>query len=169
MKTLLLVAAGLIGLVLLVIVICVLIGYRLPVTHVATRSIHVPQRADSVYALIRDFESYPAWRSGVTNVEILGDADGHLQYREKSKQGTITYDLIEDAPPQRMVSRIADRNLGYGGSWTYTLAETADGTTLTITENGEVTNPFFRFMSRYVFGHTATIERYLADVVAHMK
>ena len=39
-----------------------------------------------------------------------------------------------------------------------------DSTTLRITENGEVYNPVFRFVSRFVFGHSATIEKYLADV-----
>ena len=33
-----------------------------------------------------------------------------------------------------------------------------------ITENGEVYNPLFRFMSRFVFGHTATIDKYLEDL-----
>ena len=31
----------------------------------------------------------------------------------------------------------------------------------TITENGEIYNPFFRFMARFVFGYTATMETYL--------
>jgi hypothetical protein len=30
-----------------------------------------------------------------------------------------------------------------------------------ITEKGEVSNVLFRFMSRYVFGHTSTIDSYL--------
>ncbi len=38
------------------------------------------------------------------------------------------------------------------------------GTRLTITENGEVYNPIFRFMSRFVFGHTATMDQFLSDL-----
>jgi hypothetical protein len=34
-------------------------------------------------------------------------------------------------------------------------------TQITITERGEVYNPIFRFMSRYVFSHHATIDAYL--------
>jgi hypothetical protein len=30
-----------------------------------------------------------------------------------------------------------------------------------ITENGEVYNPLFRFVSRYVIGHNRTIDAYL--------
>ncbi len=32
---------------------------------------------------------------------------------------------------------------------------------VTITENGEIYNPFFRFMARFVFGYTVTMETYL--------
>ena len=35
---------------------------------------------------------------------------------------------------------------------------------VTITEHGQVFNPVFRVMSRFVFGHTATIEAYLTNL-----
>ena len=35
------------------------------------------------------------------------------------------------------------------------------GSDLTITEDGEVHNVIFRFMSRFVFGHTATMDTFL--------
>ena len=38
------------------------------------------------------------------------------------------------------------------------------GTVVTITENGEVYNPLFRFMAHYVFGHEGTIETYLRQL-----
>jgi hypothetical protein len=41
---------------------------------------------------------------------------------------------------------------------------TADGATLRITENGYVTNPLFRFMSRFVLGYTGEIEKYLRSL-----
>jgi hypothetical protein len=74
--------------------------------------------------------------------------------------------MVEQAVPDRLlVGRIADANLPFGGSWTYELAPDAGGrTTLTITEDGEVYNPIFRFMSRFVMGHDATIKQYLSDV-----
>ena len=65
-----------------------------------------------------------------------------------------------------MTSRIADAKLPFGGSWTYEIAPgvTRDLTTLRITENGEVYNPVFRFVSKFVMGHSATIDKYLAAV-----
>ena len=38
------------------------------------------------------------------------------------------------------------------------------GARVTITEDGEVSNAIFRFMSRYVFGHTATLDAYLISL-----
>jgi hypothetical protein len=59
------------------------------------------------------------------------------------------------------VSRIADKKLPFGGTWTYELKAADRGTALTIREDGEVYNPVFRFVSRYVFGHYATLDGYL--------
>jgi hypothetical protein len=72
--------------------------------------------------------------------------------------------VTELQPPQRMVTQIADKNLPFGGSWTYLLTSTADGCKLTITEHGEVYNPVFRVVSRFVIGQTRTIDSYLKNV-----
>jgi hypothetical protein len=70
----------------------------------------------------------------------------------------------QSVPNQRLVTRIADKALPFGGSWTYELTPTQTGTSLRVTENGEVYNPVFRFMSRFVFGHQRTMDGYLADL-----
>jgi hypothetical protein len=44
------------------------------------------------------------------------------------------------------------------------VASEGDGAALRVTEDGEVYNVIFRFMSRFVFGQTGTIERYLKDL-----
>jgi len=38
---------------------------------------------------------------------------------------------------------------------------------VTVTENGEITSPFFRFMARFVFGYAGTIESYLRGLAEH--
>jgi len=62
--------------------------------------------------------------------------------------------------PSRVV-RITDESLPFGGSWPYELEPGAAGTRLAIREEGEVYNPVFRFMSRFVMGHHSTIDQYL--------
>ncbi len=46
------------------------------------------------------------------------------------------------------------------------LAAAAGGTRVRVTEDGEVYNPLFRFVSRFIMGHTATMDRYLDDLAA---
>jgi len=77
---------------------------------------------------------------------------------------TITYEALESSPPRKLVVHIADPNLPFGGSWTYEITPAVSGCSLTITEDGEVYNPLFRFVSRFIIGHTATIDAYLKAV-----
>ena len=149
---------------LVVVGVIALIGAGLPKAHVATRSVRIGRPRQEVYAVVRDFASAPSWRSDVQRVEMLTLAGGKGGFREHGKHGSVTYELSEDVPNERMVTRIMDTNLGYSGNWTYTFADEAGGTRVTITENGEVSNVIFRFMSRYMFGHTATIDLYLTSL-----
>ena len=74
----------------------------------------------------------------------------------------MTYEITEMQPPHKLVSKIADDDLPFGGRWTYELRESeGGGTRITITENGKIYNPIYRFMARYLFGYHATLENYL--------
>ena len=74
----------------------------------------------------------------------------------------ITYEVVESVAPSRWTTRIADPDLPFGGTWTYVITPLPDGgSTLTITEHGDVSNPIYRFVSRFVIGHTATLDKYL--------
>ena len=122
------VLAGLIALV-------ALIGAMLPVAHVATRRVRFRQSPESVW-------------------NVLSPGISQRRFR----QDDVNYEVTESIPNRRLVTRIADKNLPYGGSWTYEIQPESDGSSLRITENGEVYNPVFRFVSRFIMGHTATID-----------
>ena len=151
------------GLIVLVLVI-VVIGYSLPQSHTATREVTLPASPDTVFALIATPADYPRWRSGVDSVEILPAEGGKERFRELGKDGPLLMRVEERMAPSRLVTVIADSTLPFGGKWTYELTPSGGGTTLRITEDGEVYNPIFRFVSRFIMGHTATLDRYLADV-----
>jgi uncharacterized protein YndB with AHSA1/START domain len=151
-----------VGLLVAAVVAVVVIGALLPKGHTATRSARFNQPPEAVWAAITDIDGFPGWRPGVTRVEHLAGGDGRQRWREHDRQGKITFEVVEAAPPARLVVRIADAGLPYGGSWTYVVAPAGDGaSTLTVTEDGEVYNPVFRFVSRFVLGHTAGLEKYL--------
>jgi uncharacterized protein YndB with AHSA1/START domain len=141
-----------------------LIGLALPADHQASRSAEIPAPPATVFALIRDVEGYPRWRSGVTAVTVLDSTNGLPRFNENGEFGPIIFRMEQADAPTLMRTRIDDPHQPFGGTWTYVLVPGANGTLLTITEDGEVYNPLFRFLSRFVFSQTATIETYLEDV-----
>ncbi len=148
--------------------VIMIVGALLPRQHQVSRSIVLQQSPATIYSLLRDFVAAPGWRKDVKRVEMLtAEESDRVRFREYGGHGSVTYEVVTDVAGEHLVTRIVDTNLGYTGSWDYRLSPAAAGTRLTITENGDVTNIFFRFMSRFVFGHTATIDRYLHAVAAH--
>jgi len=167
MKLLIFIVVGIVGGLLVLAGIMALIGSRLPRAHVVSRSIHLRQSPQEVYAVVRDFASAPKWRADVKQIDVDAQPGKPVYFREEAKHGTVNYELVEDVPAQRMVTRIRDTDLGYSGQWTYQLTPENGGTRLTITEDGEVSNVLFRFMSRYIFGQASTIETYLTSLAKH--
>jgi len=147
-----------------IVLIVLLVGWSLPVKHTASGEATFKSSPESLYQVITDVDRFPQWRSSVKSAERLPDSAGKERFREVGGDGTILYEVDSAVPNQRLVTRIADRSLPFGGSWTFELIPRGDSTTLRITEDGEVYNPIFRFVSRFIFGHNATIEKYLADV-----
>lgn len=142
------------------------IGWTLPIAHVASGSRLVDAPAEIVFARVANVSAYPSWWSEVTRVEPLTPVDGRARYREHMSTGAIVFEVVESVPPSRFVSRIADPDQPFGGTWTFELAPEGDGTRVTITERGEVYNPLFRFLSHYTFSQTATLESCLAALAA---
>jgi hypothetical protein len=158
MKWVMIAAAVVVALVLVVVVI----GALLPRDHVATLTARIAAPADSVWAALTDPGSFPAWRPDVQRVEMLPPTPTGPSWREHARTGAITYVIDAWEPPRRMIARIADRDLPFGGSWEYRVEPDGPAATqVTIIERGSVYNPVFRFMSRFVMGQTATIDAYL--------
>jgi uncharacterized protein YndB with AHSA1/START domain len=156
------------GAVLALVALMALIGSRLPRGHTATKSARFAVPPDVVWSAITDVEAFPSWRSDVKNVTVMPDQNGRKRWIEETRSGRIPLTLDRADSPRLLVVRIADPDLPFGGTWTYEVAPAPDGSTLTITENGEVYNPIFRFMARFVFGHEATTQTYLANLQKRM-
>lgn len=162
MKWLILIIAVLIVIVGLI----ALIGAILPQNHVATRSARYRRPPQEIWSAITDVADFPSWRPGVKSIERLPDRDGHARWIENGPHDSIPFEAIEFSPPDasgkaRLVGKIAGLELPYGGTWTYEVTQMSEGTELRITERGEVYNPIFRFISRFIIGHTKTIDEYL--------
>lgn len=146
---------------LVIIGLVLVIGAMLPQQHRATREITLSRPPREIYSVARDFGSAPSWRPNLLQVEWPDAVNGFVRFREVSKDGSVTYEVVEDVPGEKLITRIVDRDLGYSGSWTYEFSPAENGTRVRITEDGEVSNILFRFLSRFVFGHTSTLDGYL--------
>jgi hypothetical protein len=145
-----------------IVVLIVLVGAMLPKGHVVTRSASCRRPPEEVWAVIT---GDPRWRSDVQGYHPLPPRNGHRTWKELDRRGSgITFEEVDAIPPQRLVVRIADAKLPFGGVWTYVVTPDAGGCTVTITENGEVYNPLFRFVSRFIIGHTASVNAYLNNL-----
>jgi len=163
------IALMLMGLGLGLTALVVIVGYMLPVNHVATHSTTLGAPVDRVWAAISDFKGSADWRD-LKAVEQVEVRPGVFAWKEVAKNGdAITYLTIEATPGKKLVRKISDEGLPFGGSWTFELVQEKASTVLTITERGEVYNPIFRFVSRFVFGHQASIDKYLAQLKKHLE
>jgi hypothetical protein len=141
--------------------VAALVGSRLPRAHIASRQRTFPVPPEAVWTAITNVEAFPSWRSDVKKIERLPDREGRPVWIEDGSSGRITLAAERMEPPRMLVLRIADPDLPFGGTWTYEIVPDPGGTRLTITENGEIYNPLFRFMARFVFGHEGTIASYM--------
>lgn len=120
------------GALVALIALMAIIGAMLPQDHVASRSAKFAKAPAELFAALEKL----------------------------SAEQDVPVDVIQRVEPSKLVTKIKPGQ-PFGGTWTCEIAAEADGSTLTITERGEVYNPVFRFLSRYAFGHTATIDGFL--------
>ena len=159
---------SLVGVVVALIAIVVIVGFSLPKEHTASRTLKLDQKPEAVWNVITDFKNQPSWLPLVTSAEKQADHDGHPVWQEvyKNSNDKITLETTESVPPQKLVRTIPDTGGPFFGRWEYEITPTKNGCAVKITEYGTVPNPVFRFMSKFVFGHNATVESYLKALAA---
>jgi hypothetical protein len=162
LKHWLLVVAG----VLVALVLGVLVaGMLLPEEHHASRTLVTKQSPQAIWDAINDHASETQWRSDVKSVTSLGARDGKAVWREDYKDGNkVTLMTTESKPPTRIVRELTDLEGPFSGRWEIDIVPTPEGSKVTVTEIGRVSNPFFRFVSKYIIGHTTFMERYLTGL-----
>jgi uncharacterized protein YndB with AHSA1/START domain len=158
MRWIFIVTITLVGLVALV----ALIGAMLPRDHVASVTARIAAKPADVWTTITTPVAFPEWRSDVKRVELLSSTPAGVSWREHGRNGAISFAIDAWEPPTRLVGRIADKGLPFGGSWEYRVEPDGEsGSRVTITERGSIYNPIFRFVSRFIVGYTASLKGYL--------
>lgn len=149
--------------------VLVLAGLTIPKAHRASRTTTLAAPPEGVFAIVSDFIRYPEWRSDVKSMVVDGQGGVGTMVYEEGSHGPIPYRVEAHEPPSRLVLRIADPSLPFSGAWTYALRSSGAGTELTLTEDGEISNPIFRVMQKLFFSPYDTIDTYLADLEKRLR
>jgi len=149
------------GLVALVAIVWI-VGMSLPQNHTATRTIRLKQTPDSVWQAITDHAGQTQWRAELKKAERLPDVNGHEVWKEYNSMGEMVVETVEFIPPRRLVGKIGP-GLPFGGTWTYEITPEASGCALKITEDGEVYNPIFRLVGKFM-DPTASMTAYMTGL-----
>jgi len=158
MRWLVIAVAALVGIV----VLMALIGALVSRDHRATSTISLRQSPDSVWKVVRDLGAITTWFPAMQQSERLPDRDGHEVWRQKMSGFDVPIIVLESSPPRKLVTQIDPTAGGaFGGTWTYELTPDSAGTRLSVTEAGWISNPIFRFMSRFLFGYYGSLDKYL--------
>ena len=150
------------------VLVVTLIGYSLPKGHIATRAVRFNAPPQAIWNIVTDYPAQPTWRTGLKSVERAAVHDGHEVWREISTRGeAMPLETLEAIPPAKLIRKIADPKMSFGGTWTYEFTPDGSGTRLTITERGEVYNPIFRVVSRFA-DMRSTIDQFLTALAAKL-
>jgi hypothetical protein len=125
-----------VGGLLVVVAVVAAVGSLLPRNHKASRTLRLTRPPSDVWPVL-------------------------IQATETSD---VPVDVLERDPPRRLVTRVTEKEKNFGGTWTIAIASTTSGSDVTITEDGWVANPIFRFVSRFLIGHHATMDGLLKQV-----
>lgn len=156
---------AILGILLAIPVVPFITGMFISETYSVTVSHTYKAPVASVWHSITDVKNYPDWRTGVERVEIISDSADSLLWKEYyASTEPITFKATARRNSTQFVVTIVDENLPFGGSWTYRLEQLGTGMRLSITEDGQIYSPIYRFISRFIMGYTGTIRQYMDDL-----
>lgn len=147
-----------------------LIGFLMPVKHQLSVSRQFAVDKKTIWQILVDFGHHANWRRDIVSAEKVSANDvANEIWQESDNHGNvIRYENRDIIKEQSLKRVIVSKHLAFGGSWTFNLAsddsQPQAQATLTITENGEVYNPMFRFLGKTVFGFDTSMRRFLEDL-----
>src|SRR5437588_4352811 len=100
------IAAIVVGVVVMLALGVVLVGWMLPVRHHVSREGVYRAAPSAVFAALTNVADYPSWRPSVKQVVVLPAEDGRGRFREVGSDGTILFAVDSIVPDQRVVTRI---------------------------------------------------------------
>ncbi|MHC5211283.1 MAG: SRPBCC family protein [Planctomycetota bacterium] len=140
-------------------------GMTVPTRHRAASMARFQQTREDLWAVLADFPGQAEWRADVDRVERLPDeGDQPVWMFHTGRQG-FPFVVTESIEPRLLtVTTPRDADLPFGGSWTWQISAAEGANVVTIIEDGEIFNPFFRGLTSLFFGYHATMDDYLREL-----
>lgn len=141
-------------------------GKNLPESYEVTRSALYDQPIASVWQAITDYEKIPGWSEHIEKVERREDQEGLPVWRFFGEgDHYMDIEVVKAEEPALFVSRIAETDMPFGGTWTFLLVKKGESTTeVTLKEEGIVASPFWRLVSKFILGESAMVDSYLGEL-----
>lgn len=143
-------------------------GFVVPRNNVVTRSQEFSLNAQQLWELIRDFQSYKEWRTGIISIDYSEPAENGTQlarWREVSSTSSISFGVVTEQPPVFLEARVLDEDLHWSGKWVFEVHDNEEqGSTLRLTQYSTIANPIVRFYSACFSTYDKAISQYLNDL-----
>lgn len=146
----------------------VLLGARIRPQHVAVVRARYSASPATVWTLVSDPLSAQSWRTELDGVERAPSPEGVLRWRERSRRRVVEFEALPSIEGRHFATRIAQDDLPFAGQWDYDLSPDGAGTSLVITERGEIRPALFRLLAHYGFGYTHSLEAFHRSLAARL-
>ncbi|MBL0870790.1 MAG: SRPBCC family protein [Phycisphaerales bacterium] len=150
-----------------------LLGRALPPEHAAHGEIVLSADESRVYDILADVANYPAW-SPVTAVRPLKpDEQGRERWTMRQDRHAFEITILDRTPTTRLVHQLRDERNVFGGTWTISLSTRTSTpphtqTRVTITEQGWIRVPIFRFIMAKLLDPSANLRAHLDALAKHL-
>lgn len=130
-------------------------GLTLPREMGFTRSMQLKQPAEVVFAVVTDYAAQRNWRTDLKTYEKLPDRDGRPAWRVTDTHNVVMLMVQKEAiEPRRVVEHYSGESSAASVNVTreYSIGAIPGGTLISLRERAVIPNPFFRGMTRLLFG-----------------
>lgn len=140
-------------------------GQRLPVEHRAVASGRVEAAQDAVWRLVANPATHVAWRTGV--IKISAQPGEEHCWIEAHRSMDLTLCPLESVPERLKIVHVGGKDTRFGGTWTFALTPlSTEATEVTVTEDGFVRPPLWRFAGHYLMGEQTNVKQFVQDLQA---
>ena len=111
---------------------------------------------NEVWKTLSDIKAQTDWNKSLDSVTL--ESENPEIWAENYSGRVLRMETVERVENQRLVRRLVGDDLPFGGTWTYELKNLGGETLLTLTEEGHIKNPMFRFRAHSVCGLNSSLK-----------